>query len=215
MDKRVFELIYLWVSRVQPKLPPSKEIIFLKNKQADPKQFLFVSLLGGLGAHCNPHTRGKVEPRQGSAILSWIETRLNTLSWICVTRRSGSVVKEHDIAVVICKIYFHRLSGLLLHCFMFTNSCCNVLPEYYFLPCPNPHLPVYAEEQLSWVTPEMTLGACITHEKESAHHSLQSITTGYSAAINWCHRCAAHCAVTFLIRPHILPTLNTPKNCTI
>lgn len=55
------------------KLPPSKQINFLKNKQADPKQFLFVALLGGLGAHCNPYMAGKAEPRQGSAILSWIQ----------------------------------------------------------------------------------------------------------------------------------------------
>lgn len=88
------------------KLPPSKEINFLKNKQADPKQFLFVALLGGLGAHCNPHMRGKAEL---SHPLLDSQTRLNVLGWICVTRRLGSVVKKPDI----CKILW--TASPLLH----------------------------------------------------------------------------------------------------
>lgn len=46
------------------------------------------------------------------------------------------------------------------------------------MPCPNPHLHVCPEEKLSWVTPEMTPGAHIAQENESAHHSLQSIPLG-------------------------------------
>lgn len=61
-----------WVNLSLTQPSPSKEINFLKNKQADPKQFLFVALLGGLEAHCSPHMGGKAEPRQGSA---WIEFR--------------------------------------------------------------------------------------------------------------------------------------------
>lgn len=76
------------------KLPPPKEINFLKNKQADPKQFLFVALLGGLGAH---EVKGRVQAGFSHPLLD-SETRLNVLGCVCVRRRSGSVVKKHDIA---------------------------------------------------------------------------------------------------------------------
>lgn len=82
-------------------------------------------------------------------------------------------------------------SAALCFCFMLTNSCCNVRPNYYLLLCSSLFRCVCA--------PGMTPDSCVTHAEMAGQ--LQLVPLGIFQQLVGCH-CAVHSAPCLTFFPY-------------